>query len=136
MLCNDKFAVNNPFEYQKSDRLVYCNLLEHLLLYVKNAENPSPDANENELPGIGGAINFICKELNDIYSGKEFADEWRKNVANKVKDNFDDYIIILRYLWNIVEKNPIYKLIITKDMLFLNSADKVVEIVKTAFVFE
>ena len=136
MLCNDKFAVNNPFEYQKADRLVYCNLLEHLLLHVKIAENPSPDANENELPGIGGAINFICKDLNDIYSGKEFADEWRKNVANKVKDNFDDYIIILRYLWNIVEKNPIYKLIITKDMLFLNSADKVVEIVKTAFVFE
>lgn len=136
MLCNDKFAVNNPFEYQKADRLVYCNLLEHLLLHVKIAENPNPDANENELPGIGGAINFICKDLNDIYSGKEFADEWRKNVANKVKDNFDDYIIILRYLWNIVEKNPIYKLIITKDMLFLNSADKVVEIVKTAFVFE
>lgn len=136
MLCNDKFAGNNPFEYQKADRLVYCNLLEHLLLHVKIAENPSPDANENELPGIGGAINFICKDLNDIYSGKEFADEWRKNVANKVKDNFDDYIIILCYLWNIVEKNPIYKLIITKDMLFLNSDDKVVEIVKTAFVFE
>lgn len=133
MLCNDKFAVNNHFEYQKADRLVYCNLLEHLLLHVKIAENPNPDANENELPGIGGAINFICKDLNDIYSGKEFADEWRKNVANKVKDNFDDYIIILRYLWNIVEKNPIYKLIITKDMLFLNSADKVVEIVKTSF---
>ena len=72
MLCNDKFAVNNPFEYQKAGRLVYCNLLEHLLLHVKIAENPSPDANENELPGIGGAINFICKDLNDIYSGKEF----------------------------------------------------------------
>lgn len=136
MLRNDKFAVNNPFEYQKADRLVYCNLFEHLLLHVKIAENPSPDANENKLPSIGGAINFICKDLNDIYSGKEFSDEWCKNVANKVKDNFDDYIIILRYLWNIVEKNPIYKLIITKDILFLNSADKVVEIVKTAFVFE
>lgn len=136
MLCNDKFAVNNPFEYQKADRLVYCNLLEHLLLHVKIAKNPSPDTNGNELPGIGGAINFICKDLNDIYSGKEFAYEWHKNVANKVKDNFDDYIIILRYLWNIVEKNSIYKLIISKDMLFLNSADKVVEIVKTAFVFE
>ena len=30
MLCNDKFAVNNPFEYQKAERLVYCNALEHL----------------------------------------------------------------------------------------------------------
>ncbi len=132
MLCNDKFAVNNPFEYQKADRLVYCNLLEHLLLHVKIAENPSPDANENELPGIGGAINFICKDLNDIYSGKEFADEWRKNVANKVKDNFDDYIIILRYLWNIVEKNPVYKAIITKEMLCVGWDGKVVKEVMNA----
>lgn len=132
MLCNDKFAVNNPFEYQKADRLVYCNLLEHLLLHVKIAENPNPDANENELPGIGGAINFICKDLNDIYSGKEFADEWRKNVANKVKDNFDDYIIILRYLWNIVEKNPVYKAIITKEMLCVGWDGKVVKEVMNA----
>lgn len=132
MLCNDKFAVNNPFEYQKADRLVYCNLLEHLLLHVKIAENPSPDANENELPGIGGAINFICKDLNDIYSGKKFSDEWRKNVADKVKDNFDDYIIILRYLWNIVEKNPVYKAIITKEMLCVGWDDKVVKEVMNA----
>lgn len=132
MLCNDKFAVNNPFEYQKADRLVYCNLLEHLLLHVKIAENPNPDANENELPGIGGAINFICKDLNDIYSGKEFADEWRKNVADKVKDNFDDYIIILRYLWNIVEKNPVYKAIITKEMLCVGWDGKVVKEVMNA----
>lgn len=132
MLCNDKFAVNNPFEHQKADRLVYCNLLEHLLLHVKIAENPSPDANENELPGIGGAINFICKDLNDIYSGKKFSDEWRKNVADKVKDNFDDYIIILRYLWNIVEKNPVYKAIITKEMLCVGWDGKVVKEVMNA----
>lgn len=132
MLCNDKFAVNNPIEYQKADRLVYCNLLEHLLLHVKIAENPSPDANENELPGIGGAIDFICKDLNDIYSGKEFSDEWRKNVADKVKDNFDDYIIILRYLWNIVEKNPVYKAIITKEMLCVGWDGKVVKEVMNA----
>ncbi len=127
MLCNDKIAVNNPFEYQNADRLVYCNLLEHLLLHVKIAESPSSYANENELPNIGGAINFICKDLNDIYSGKEFADEWRKNVADKVKDNFDDYIIILRYLWNIVEKNPVYKAIITKEMLCVGWDGKVVK---------
>lgn len=132
MLCNDKFAANNPFEYQKAARLVYCNLLEHLLLHVKIAENPSPDANENELPGIGGAINFICKDLNDIYSGKKFSDEWRKNVADKVKDNFDDYIIILRYLWNIVEKNPVYKAIITKEMLCVGWDGKVVKEVMNA----
>ena len=132
MLSNDKFAAMNPYEYQKANRLVYCNLLEHLLLHVKIAENPSPDANENELPGIGGAINFICKDLNDIYSGKEFADDWRKNVADKVKDSFDDYVAILRYLWNVVEKNPLYKAVITKEMLCVGWDGKVVKEVMNA----
>lgn len=126
MLCNDKFAAANPFDYQKKNRLVYCNLLEHILLHVKIAENPNPDANEDELPGIGGAINFICKDLNDIYAGKQFADEWRQKVADVVKDDFDDYIAILRHLWKIVEQNPLYKAIITKEMLCVGWDGKVV----------
>lgn len=132
MLSNDKFAAANPFDYQKANRLVYCNLLEHLLLHVKIAENPNAQANENELPGIGGAINFICKDLNDIYAGKEFTEDWRKTVAEKVKDNFDDYIAILRYLWNVIESNPIYKAIITKDMLCVGWDGKVVKEVMNA----
>ena len=105
---------------------------EHLLLHVKIAESPSKDANEDELPGIGGAINFICKELNDIYAGKEPADEWRKKVAEKVKDSFEDYISILRYLWNVVESNPLYKAIITKEMLCVGWDGKVVKKVMNA----
>ena len=127
MLSNDKYAAKNPFEYQKASRLVYCNLLEHLLLHVKIAEEPrNPDANENELPGIGGAINFICKQLNDIYDGKESADEWRKKAAALVKDSFDDYIRILRHLWNVIEQNPPYKAAITKQMLCTSWDGKVV----------
>ena len=132
MLSNDEYAARNPFEYQKANRLVYCNLLEHLLLHVKIAENPSENANEGELPGIGGAINFICKDLNDIYAGKEPADEWRKKVAEKVKDSFEDYIAILRYLWNVVESNPLYKAIITKEMLCVGWDGKVVKEVMNA----
>lgn len=133
MLSNDKFAAVNPFDYQKKNRLVYCNLLEHLLLHVKIAEEPRDEnANENELPGIGGAVNFICKDLNDIYAGKEFADEWRKKVADAVKDNFDDYIAILKHLWAVVESNPLYKAIITKETLCTGWDGKVVTEVLTA----
>lgn len=85
---------------------------------MKIAEEPRDEnANENELPGIGGAVNFICKDLNDIYAGKEFTDGWRKKVADAVKDNFDDYIAILKHLWSVVENNPLYKAIITKETL-------------------
>lgn len=130
MLSNDKFAAQNPFEYQRKDRLVYCNLLEHLLLHVKIAEEPrNPDANENELPGIGGAINFIVRQLNDIYGGKESAEEWRKKVAEQVIDQFDDYIAVLRHLWDVVEANPLYKAIITKEDLAKGCDGKIVPIV-------
>lgn len=128
MLSNDEYAARNPFEYQKKNRLVYCNLLEHLLLHVKIAEEPrNPDANENELPGIGGAINYLCKQLNEIYAGKEPTEEWRKIVASKVQDSFDDYIRILRHLWSVIEQNPLYKTIITKQMLCTGWDGKVVD---------
>lgn len=46
--------------------------------------------------------------------------------------NFDDYIAILRYLWNVIESNPIYKAIITKDMLCTGWDGKVVKEVMNA----
>ena len=127
MLSNDKNAASNPFNYQKAGRLVYCNLLEHFLLHVKIAEDPkSTDANENELPGIGGAVNFLCKELNDIYGGKEPTEEWRKKVADAVKDSFDDYTAILKHLWAVIENKPLLEAVITKESLCAGTDGKVV----------
>lgn len=71
--------------------------------------------------------------MNDIYAGKKYADKWRKVVAKKVKDNFDDYIVILRYLWKVIESNnPIYKDIIIKDTLYIGWNGKVVKEVMKA----
>ena len=135
MLSNDAYAAANPFDYQKADRLVYCNLLEHLLLHIKIAAEPrNVDANENELPGIGGAVNFICRELNDIFGGKEPSDEWRKKVASLVKDSFDDYIMVLKYLLEVIEKNPIYKAAITTESLCVGYDGKVVRPVLNALL--
>lgn len=102
---------------------------------MKIAAEPKADgANENEMQGIGGAIKFICKELNDIYAGKEYAEAWRKNVANAVRDNFDDYILILKYLWQVVENNPLYKAVITKETLCVGFDGKVVPLVLNALI--
>ena len=132
---NDAYAAANPFDYQKADRLVYCNLLEHLILHIKIAAEPrNVDANENELPGIGGAVNFICRELNDIFGGKEPSDEWRKKVASLVKDSFDDYIMVLKYLLSVIEKNPIYKAAITTESLCVGYDCKVVRSVLNALL--
>ena len=112
-----------------------CNLLEHLILHVKIAAEPrNANANENELPGIGGAVNFICRELNDIFGGKEPSDEWRKKVASLVKDSFDDYIMVLKYLLSVIEKNPIYKAAITTESLCVGYDGKVVRSVLNALL--
>lgn len=134
MLSNDQYAAAKPFDYQKASRLVYCNILEHLLLHVKIAEEHAEETIEGEILGIGGAVNFICKELNDIYAGKEFADEWRKKIAAAVKDNFEDYITVLRYLWDLVEKNPMFKACITRETLCKGYDGKVVSTVLAALV--
>lgn len=64
-LSKPEFAIN-PFAYQKADRLVYCDILEHLILHIKIYEET-----KNTCLGIAGAIAFICPEINDYYSGKK-----------------------------------------------------------------
>ncbi|MBQ7994739.1 MAG: hypothetical protein IJ247_00765 [Bacilli bacterium] len=110
MLANDKYAINNPFNYQKADRLVYCNLLEHFLLHIKIAAEPrNKKANANEAPGIGGAVNFICRQLNDIYSGYEFKQEFMIKSREILTGHLKDYVLALKGLLTIILNNPEYK---------------------------
>ena len=117
MLSDEEYAKRNPFTYQKADHLVYCNLLEHLLLHVKIAEEPRhPEANENELPGIGGAVYLICRELNDFYDGQLPTQEWKRKVMRVIVAYYEDYIDILRFLWAIVQNDPRYESITKADL--------------------
>lgn len=98
MLSDPRWAIKNPFTYQKADRLVYCNALEHLILHIKITEEPrNKDANKNELQGIGGAINYLIPELNHCYSGYEYKRQYEKNIYGLIADNFDGYIRILNH---------------------------------------
>ena len=111
-------CANNPFEYQKADRLVYCNALEHLILHVKIVEEPkNKDANKMELQGIGGAVNFLCPQINDYYNGYEFKQPHLIKIYSLIENNFDDYVYILKYFLNIVEEKPLLKLFINKERL-------------------
>ena len=98
MLSNPMYAQRNPFEYQKADRLVYCNALEHLILHIKiDIEPRNIKANQFERPGTGGALNFIIPKLNQLYSGFEFKREYEKNIYGSLANSFDEYIMILNY---------------------------------------
>ena len=128
LLSNDKFAVNNPFEYQKANRLVYCNVLEHLILHIKIVEEPkNENVNQMGIQGIGGAVCFICPQINDYFNGYEFKQQYLINIFSLIENNFNDYIDILEYFLDVVEKNPIYKLIFTKERLSVGWDQQIVK---------
>ena len=96
MLSNKEYAVNNPFEWQLAKNIVYCDYLEHLLLHILICENPSQNKNEFEMVGIGGVVNFIVPELNDFYSGWETGQQWRKICHDKIRDDKNVYLILIK----------------------------------------
>ncbi len=91
LLSTTEWAIKNPFDYQKADRLVYCNLLEHLVLHIKIFQFPNSNKNIIDDVGVGGIYAFIVPELNDIYSGIKYKRQWKQKITNVVLPLKDDY---------------------------------------------
>ena len=128
MLSSPSYAAKNRFDYQKADRLVYCNLLEHLLLHIKIVIEPRhSEANLFEMPGVGGIVN-ICRTLNDYYGGRECKREYQKKLYEPISDNMKDYIAILIYLTAFVKANrPGCLSVLNEENLTTDSYGGVVE---------
>lgn len=84
-----------PISWQSAEELVYCDLLEHLLLHVLIYKYPSADKIPDVEVGIGGIINYIVPELNDVYSGWKTNQVWRYNCHSKVINDVEVYLAIL-----------------------------------------
>ncbi len=99
ILLSDKdHAMKNPFEWQEAENIIYCNYLEHLYLHILICEYPAPKRNKMEMVGIGGAINYLIPELNDLYSGFELKQSWKINCFNIVKNNEGTYLTLINRL--------------------------------------
>lgn len=107
MLGNPSFAKNNPYEWQKKENLVYCNLLEHLLLHQMICENPAEDKNAFEKVGLGGIVNFIVPELNDVYSGWVSKQAWQQNCHSIIINHKNVYLQILKRYKDFHNNNPL-----------------------------
>ncbi len=117
LLASDEYAIKNPFRYQKADRLVYCNFLEHLLLHIKIVEEPkNAYANKNELHGIGGAMQFLIKQINDFYNGTVYTQEYLAIATKVIENDYESYIKMLQLLWNIIKGKPEYSFIQKEDL--------------------
>ncbi len=96
MLSTKEYAVKNPFEWQLAKNIVYCDYLEHLLLHILICEHPSKEKNVLEFVGVGGVVNFIVPELNDLYSGFETKQSWRKTCHNLVINDKDVFLLLIK----------------------------------------
>jgi hypothetical protein len=96
MLSTKTFAEMCPYEWQQKENIVYCDYLEHLLLHVLICKYPSPEKLPLADVGIGGVVNFIVPELNDLYSGWVTKQPWRLNCHKLVENDKDVYLAILK----------------------------------------
>lgn len=119
MLSTKEYAMKNPFEWQLAKNMVYCDFLEHLFLHILICEYPSPERNEREAVGIGGVINFIVPELNDVYSGWQTNQEWRIICHSKIINDKEVYLELLKRFKTNCSDYPFY----TNDCL-LRSANQ------------
>ena len=106
MLSNPEYAKKNPYEWQMKENLVYCDLLEHLLLHQLICEYPADNKNKNEQVGIGGVVNFIVPELNDVYSGWVSKQPWQQNCHNAIIKDKDVYLQVLKRYKDFHDNNP------------------------------
>ena len=100
MLCKVEVAKKNPYDWQLAENIIYCDYLEHLYLHVLICRYPSSNKSDNQIVGIGGVVNFIAPELNDVYSGFKTKQAWRENCYQKIINDKDVYLIILKEFLN------------------------------------
>ena len=115
-LSSQDYAINNPFEYQKKERLVYCNFLEHLLLHILIYEEFNNFNTTEEKFGIGGAL-YITSQLNDYYNDYQFKKEYLIIASSLIKDDYNSYIIMLKRLYKDMCKKEKYPPFYNKGML-------------------
>lgn len=107
-LADPEYAKLNPYEYQKPQNLVYCNLLEHFLLHIKIVSEQLEEWERDDeeiflasqkvrpllLKGIGGIVNYFIPQLNDLYSGY-VGPLWLQHCFDVVKENEDVYLWLI-----------------------------------------
>lgn len=92
LLSTPEIARLHPFEYQHKDHLVYCNIIEHLLLHLKIVQECHK---ENPHLGIGG-VSMITAQINGYYDAPPTSG-WHLNAYDAIKDSYDSYIEILSF---------------------------------------
>ena len=99
---NDRnMAMKMPIDFQKKERLVYCDYLEHLYLHALILEYPSEEKHPQAGLTVGGLFGFLIPALNDAYSGAlkgTTGRAWEARCINRIINDKDAYFAILSYI--------------------------------------
>ena len=98
-----------PYEYQKKENLVYCNFLEHWILHLKiNIFHTNPTFNKAlDVRNFFNSMGFfwIGNAINDIYKNSGSTLNWVNNGYLAIRDNYADYISLIRGMFCWLEQN-------------------------------
>lgn len=106
-LCDPEIAKQYPYEWQLAENIVYCDYLEHLLLHILICEEALDDANP---VGIGGILQYLIPELNDVYSGWITKQAWRKACHDVILDDKELYLVLLKRFKETCKTHPLCRI--------------------------
>ena len=108
-LSHQAIAKRHPFEYQLAKNLVYCNLLEHLLLHLSIANETKKKRNciqldttsaysMSDMLPLNGGFDYINVDCNELFLNNGSDKQYKQNYYEQIKDNFEDYTDLLAEL--------------------------------------
>lgn len=88
-----------PFEWQKADRLVYCNLLEHLILHLKicilrQKKHFYRPFDIIEFLTTGG-FQIISSDITTLFQTQGGTKKYQQKSYEIIRENLDEFIFIL-----------------------------------------
>ena len=126
-LSEPEVAAKQPFAYQKADRLVYANVLEHLLLHIKIAEeNAARDRSLPERMGVIHAARGLCREMNDYFEDPTSVRVRQSYLLQSLAGQLEQYAFILRYFATVIESGSCYTAMISRRDLARGSTNLLV----------
>ena len=107
---SDPFSAKEQcFEWQKKERLVYCNAIEHLILHIKI--NILRQKGMLKVPMdishffTTGGVFWLTMILNDMYMNGASKVEWMEPCYERIKENYNDYISLMKSYIRYIEQN-------------------------------
>ncbi len=100
-------ALAQPYEWQLKENLVYCNLLEHLLLHIKIAvlrqKTKLVMPKDIEDFFTTGGIFQITGVINYVFDNDGCAQKWLKRCYLEIDNNYYEYLLLLKMLMSYIE---------------------------------